>query len=231
MYVRTRLYTPAGTPIAMGGIHPRSKKPVGDRLAKAAFNTVYGGKQAYTGPTIAGCALGSDAAELTIKFDATLLAGSKVEVQEYNRSLNMSYLEVMTDASAFCVEPQHANTSNSSSPLVCPSYMGGSSITNSSKLDPSLRAGWQSVNISVGSDGQSIVADLTPLNGLTPIAVRYAWGVSECCDKTDPMMYVTKTCGPAACPIMGSSGLPANPWIAEIAGGKCRCVAPQVCDA
>ena len=32
------------TPVAMGGIHPRSKKPVGDRLGTAAFNTVYGGK-------------------------------------------------------------------------------------------------------------------------------------------------------------------------------------------
>lgn len=31
----------AGTPFAMGGIHPRSKKPVGDRLGTAAFNTVY----------------------------------------------------------------------------------------------------------------------------------------------------------------------------------------------
>ena len=31
----------ADTPVAMGGIHPRSKKPVGDRLGTAAFNTVY----------------------------------------------------------------------------------------------------------------------------------------------------------------------------------------------
>jgi hypothetical protein len=30
---------------------------------------------------------------------------------------------------------------------------------------------------------------------------------------------------------MGSSGLPANPFIAQIAaGGKCKCIAPQVCD-
>ena len=28
-----------GTPFAMGGIHPRSKKPVGDRLGVAAFNS------------------------------------------------------------------------------------------------------------------------------------------------------------------------------------------------
>ena len=35
-----------------------SKKPVGDRLGMAAFNTVYGGKKAYTGPALAGCSLG-----------------------------------------------------------------------------------------------------------------------------------------------------------------------------
>lgn len=42
--------------------------------------------------------------------------------------------------------------------------------------------------------GKSVVADLSVLNGATPIAVRYAWGVSECCDKTDPMMCVSVAC-------------------------------------
>ena len=32
-------------------IHPRAKLPVGRRLARAAFNTVYGGKESFTGPT------------------------------------------------------------------------------------------------------------------------------------------------------------------------------------
>ena len=41
----------------MGGIHPRSKKPLGDRLGTAAYNTVYGGMKAYTGPTLASCTL------------------------------------------------------------------------------------------------------------------------------------------------------------------------------
>jgi hypothetical protein len=60
----------------MGGIHPRSKKPVGDRLGTATLNTVYDGKEAYTGPTLAGCSLGGAtaagaAASLIIDFNAS----------------------------------------------------------------------------------------------------------------------------------------------------------------
>ena len=64
----------ASTPETMGGIHPRSKKPVGDRLGSAAYNTVYTGKKAYTGPTLAGCSLGDTvdaASSLIIEFNAS----------------------------------------------------------------------------------------------------------------------------------------------------------------
>jgi hypothetical protein len=64
----------------MGGIHPRSKKPVGDRLGTAAFNTVYGGNDAYTGPTLSGCA--SKDNTLQIKFNATLLAKDKLHLNK-----------------------------------------------------------------------------------------------------------------------------------------------------
>ena len=62
----------------MGSIHPRSKIYVGQRLAKAAYNTVpsYGGKAAFTGPTLSGCAL--SATSLTIEFDPAMLRGDKV---------------------------------------------------------------------------------------------------------------------------------------------------------
>ena len=59
----------ASTPEYMGGIHPRSKKPVGDRLGTAAYNTVYNGTGAYTGPTLAGCSLDAQARSLVIEFD------------------------------------------------------------------------------------------------------------------------------------------------------------------
>jgi hypothetical protein len=66
----------AGTP-TMGGIHPRSKLPLGERLAAAAFNSVYGGDGATTGPTLSGCKIDSTSS-LTIQFNTTLLAQEKV---------------------------------------------------------------------------------------------------------------------------------------------------------
>lgn len=69
-------YANTRTSAFMGGLHPRSKKAVGVRLATAAANTVYGGSAAFTGPTLAGCTL--DATELTIRFNATLLRGETV---------------------------------------------------------------------------------------------------------------------------------------------------------
>ena len=69
---------------------------MGARLAKAAFNTIFGGKAPYTGPTLAGCTYGSGSdggnrsgnaaaagATLTIQFDEAMLRGDKVAVQGY----------------------------------------------------------------------------------------------------------------------------------------------------
>jgi hypothetical protein len=57
-----------------------------------------------------------------------------------------------------------------------------------------------------------------------------AWGTVDCCDLMDPTSFTSKPCI-ANCPIMGSSGLPANPWLAQIKGGKCECIAPQECSS
>lgn len=130
----------------------------------------------------------------------------------------------MTDAMHFCVEPLRVNASNKTdNRMYCPAWPGGTASSNSTELDQ----GWARLNISSASDS-SVKVDLTPLNGRTPTAVRYAWGIVDCCDPMDPTLYVTHGCV-ANCPIMGSSGLPANPFIARIVSGKCECVAPQVC--
>ena len=213
----------------MGGIHPRSKKPVGDRLGTAAFNTVYGGAGAHTGPTLSGCSLAGG--KLTVTFNSTLLSGDKVVLQKYGLGqkgkygmTGGSYLDVQTDAANFCMEPVKAPDGS----VYCPTWAGGSGkpIGANTTLD----GGWTTgLDITLASDGSSITVDLGPLDGVAPTAVRYAWSIVNCCDTSDPDLYVTKPCGPASCPIMSSSDLPANPFLARIVGGKCECIAPQVC--
>ena len=78
-----------------------------------------------------------------------------------------------------------------------------------------------------------ITVDLTPLNGAQIHGVRYAWKThtdTVCCDEHDPLMFRSKPCAPASCPLMSSSGLPANPFLARIVNGRCECIPPQKCD-
>jgi hypothetical protein len=120
-------------------------------------------------------------------------------------------------SSAFCVEPSMNGTQEYCPPWAGPPPTGYNS--NAGK--------WFQVDI-VSSTASSVTADLSKLNGTVPAAIRYAWGVFDCCDTGDPMLYVSKPCD-NACPITSSTLLPANPFIAKLAGGKCSCVAPQVC--
>jgi len=268
----------ASTPQYMGGIHPRSKKQVGDRLGTAAFNTVYGGKGSFTGPTLSSCSITSDeggsggdsggdgggggGSSLIIQFNTALLAGdtlmlnpptpvSKVPSWWINATEHSAHLAltggtllyVQTNASNYCMEPMLLPSSyNASSGAAvsdmsyCPTWAGGEGLSglkqNTTRtVDTTGWVGfdssWTMLNFEKDSDS-SIKVDLSPLKGLVPTAVRYAWGSVDCCDTTDPMLYVTHGCV-ASCPIMSTGALPANPFMAKIVGGKCECVAPQVC--
>jgi hypothetical protein len=64
---------------------------------------------------------------------------------------------------------------------------------------------------------------------------RYAWPLGSdgdtCCPGADVAAGFT-VCAPANCPILAkASQLPANPFFATVADGKCACEAPQVCSA
>ena len=81
-------------------LQPRSKIYVGIRLAKAAYNSVesYGGKAAYTGPTLSGCTLG--AKSLKINFDPTMLRGDKVVLQKYGKPNFTCVADLLRSAAA-----------------------------------------------------------------------------------------------------------------------------------
>ena len=283
----------AGTP-SEGGIHPRTKLPVGDRLAVAAFNSVYGGSEAMTGPTLSSCAVNTNVATLTVQFNAKLLRGDTVVLNPYNSSLNNevapppplpaqfqqcyntiksvcrghlhnytdcrsckddpsawaklqpacgsrpinnfhescksffpqklplrgSLVEVLVGqggangSAAFCIEPMADGT--------CPVWAGRSDAG----YDPDAGK-WVTVDIvSAGASGMTV--DLSMLNGTAPAAVRYSWGIFDCCNTGDSKLYVSKPCN-ETCPITSTSMLPANPFMARIDSGACSCVAPQQC--
>ena len=229
------------TPFRMGGIHPRSKQQVGDRLATAYYNTLGGGKAAFTGPTLSGCTLQDST--LHIEFNASLLAGDKVHINPWGQPYTApvrhaspeggSYLYVQTNASQWCMEPtgvpnatdpNHANIPGMEQ---CPKWAGGDAkpVPSTAGLD----GGWTLLNFTADATGTGVVVDLAPLNGSVPTAVRYAWGIVQCCNHADPTLYVSHGCI-ANCPIYSATAkLPANPFKAKIVGGKCQCVPPQVC--
>ncbi len=66
----------------MGPIHPRDKKPVGQRLAQSAGVAVYGLPGVSTGPTISGCRVSADNKTVTVTFGSALGLDS-VQVQPY----------------------------------------------------------------------------------------------------------------------------------------------------
>ena len=222
---------------------------------------MFGGTAAYTGPTLAGCALDatqstSGSNTLTINFDTTLLRGDTVVVQDFGLPNFTPYyhghgnpmwnggsqLYVQTKASSFCLEVQPLDPSNASSPVYCPTWaggvgksdtrpasvgrfptFGGSGMTPDS--DPNqFNQGWINLPLAKGSTSSSVTVDLSPLKGAVPTAVKYAWGILNCCDITDPTTFTSKDCI-ANCPVMGSTGLPANPFIAKIAGKRERLAA------
>lgn len=232
----------AGTAFAMSGIHPRSKKEVGDRLGAAAAALVYGGTGAYTGPTLSSCAVSGNV--LSVQFNVTLLRGDTLLLQPAPPLMPAgggSQLYVQTNASLFCLESHCVVNATSGacekidptkprSPIAeyCPSWAGGDGTTVYPAGVLDAPSSWTMLNFTAAPSGTAILVDLTPLNGAPVTAVRYAWGVLDCCDHTDPNLYVTHGCV-AACPIMSSSRLPANPWQAKVVGGACECVPPQVC--
>jgi len=233
----------AGTTPVMGGIHPRSKKPVGERLARGAFNTVYGGTASITGPTLTSC--GVVGSSLTIEFDKTLLRGDSLILQPAFPSVQTRYvtyggtlLWALTNASTYCLEAhcvmnetsgRCATGPNGKGQLgdICPTWAGGDGAT----VLPTggYNTGWvELTNFTLSPSGTGVVVDLTPLNGTAPAGIRYAWDSLFCCDLTDPTLYVSHDCI-AECPIMSSARLPANPFHAKILEGTCSCQAPQVC--
>ena len=241
------------------------KRPVGARLAHAAWHgAAYGASGgAFTGPTVAGCALERGASVLRVKYNGTLLRGDRVTLKSYNATAALSGFRVLTNASQWCLQSDLCPGQNKQywcastgparsgnfdavcgappSPSPSPSSPGpgpGPAADDGIPGPDPYKASWRKVNASLDAATGDVLLDLAPLGGVPPAAVQYAWhDVSDSCCATgdaayDALLGTTHACAPGSCPVFGgASGLPGNPWIARLAGGRCECVSPQRCDA
>jgi hypothetical protein len=113
---------------------------------------------------------------------------------------------------------------------------------------PLAQANFSSAGADSPPDVVTLTADLSALDGRTPLAVRLAWPLFQIgVGKADDMCCVHASsqklsgrgsasgggrapCVPGNCPLYSSeSELPANPFFATIVDGKCTCSAPQEC--
>jgi hypothetical protein len=208
-------YSWEDTPVYMGPIHPRGKKVLGVRFARAAAASVYGKPGAATGPTITGCALSADKKTIIIKFNTSLFAGDSLEVNDYSKG-NTSQMSVLVNEGKFCFQSASGK------------YCLDDGFGNFNSTGPVNEAtDWAHVDIKLGSDPSTVEVDLTRANG-TAFGVRFGWqGGGDCCADESPGNWFCESRSPV---MLKAAQLPANPFMAKIVDGKCKCMPPQQCD-
>ena len=223
------------------------------RLAQAATNLLFGGKGAYAGPTLSGCSVAGN--EITLKFNTTLLRGGSVSVKDYSKTSANSAMFALVDAAFWCTNTTlTAHVINQWGKAMCldvgaPAWgacgnamqcatagtdagTGADAGASEGRFKPAPGGdSWVAVDIKAAS-ATTVTLDLSKLPASAkPLAIRYAYGNSpqgdSCCKPQGP----ADPCVPAACPLWSpESGLPGNPFVAKIVGGKCQCIPPMVCD-
>ena len=145
-------------------------------------------------------------------FNTSLLAGDSLEVQDYTKT-NTSQMSVLVHAGKFCFQTAGGHCLDD----------GFSNGTVNENTD------WQSVDIKLGSTPNTVEVDLSKSNGVA-FGLRYGWqGGGDCCaeQQSDGPFF----CEPGSCPLVAKAArLPANPFMAKIVDGKCKCMPPMVCD-
>ena len=189
------------------GIHPRLKKPVGQRLAAAALPIAYAWPGPATGPTLAGCTLDGGSNTIMMTFNATLLAGAPLTLLPYDVAYaNRSALSVLVGSSG---------APNSGHWVPCNIALTGAAAIKVD-LSPLGGATPQAIKYAWGATGG------TPNDADV-----------ECCWPTASGACMPGQCPIGVLVSAAPMGfLPAHPFLAQItAAGKCLCPTPQTCDA
>ena len=99
-------------------------------------------------------------------------------------------------------------------------------------LEVEINREWYFVeNLKEGTDGISVIADISNFTGQLIKGVRYAWSDYPCCGTLNRNYY---PCPAGSCPIKTGTGnmtLPAVPFWSKIVNMTCECFLPQTCDS
>ena len=194
------------TPFFMGpSIHPRLKKPVGQRLALGALETAYGKGKGAFGGVIQGCEAASGS--LTLKFD---MKGRKLLVGAYNKSNPVRSATAVQVGTEWV--PVHVALGSAPGTI----SVDLSALANSDAAAPTaVRYAWGATDKNANGGASPNGEDVSCCEGD---------GIAEPCVPTQcPLL--------AAEPLAPFGALPIDPFIAEIKAGKCVCPEPQECSA
>merc|ERR1712232_1515864 len=141
-------------------------------------------------------------------------------VKDYKKAKTFNKMQVMTNSSLFCMQTDRKIKDE------CIDDGTGHNIGEGDFMKPQT---WVTVDVAASSSQTSVIIDLTNSSGVA-FAVRYAWH-GTCCVESNEKHGGIIPCPLESCPIFAEDAkLPANPFIAKIVNGKCKCIAPQVCD-
>lgn len=116
-----------------------------------------------------------------------------------------------------------ADAQDAAGAAMCPTWAGGTGVPVSNPATQ-LDGGWVTgLDISLAADGCSIAVDLSSLNGTLPTAVRYAWSIVNCCDLSDPDIFVSGGCLLFCCPLGIYVGISFLSPIVMQQANRCSC--------
>lgn len=220
-----------------GSIHPRVKRLVGTRLAKAARGLAYNDNEVvWTGPVLTGCSTVPGGIKLS--FDREKLKTDTIMVLESTANA-ISLLD--SQGSAWAVSMLRVlQQLGAQSPLEIqfgggpnPMQNGTDGIWVAATLQPKCAPrGQDGVDPGQGgcnwdpatgskTDGWDEVFVPVPAELLSNVTgIRYAWGENPCCPSFNRNVV---PCPPASCPIQTfNSTMPAVPFWASISRGQCN---------
>jgi len=237
----------------MGGIHPRVKKIVGTRLAKAARKFVYKkDDEVWTGPVLKSCAV--KGSTFTLSFDQALLKEDTIMVLpsttnaiSMDRAMGgrgganwdpdmLQILAALGPESPMEIQINgDATGKNMTSGLWLPVKLRskcmpqGTDIQGGQPAPAQCKAccSWNSTTSSKLPGWDTVSFDVpssaVPINNIT--GIRYAWGENPCCPSVNRFVM---PCPPNSCPIQTyNSTMPAVPFWATIVAGKCDWISTQ----